>query len=89
MITPDPLGLVISALNDPTTILCMGSQSFNVKLALLQNVDTIMWGHQRQRHQVDENWSSDGATECIFLDSPDYDISPDIVFESMNKQLEK
>ncbi len=88
LITQDPFKLVVSALNDFDTFLCIGSQSFNVKLALLQNVDTIMWGHQRKRHQIDENWSSDKKTKCIFLDSPNYDISPEIVFDNIMKYFE-
>jgi len=89
LISRDPLNLVISALYDFNTFLCVGSQSFNVKLALLQNVDTIMWGHQKQRHQIDENWSSNGKTECMFLETKDYKISPYIIFDSIMKYLEK
>jgi hypothetical protein len=77
----DPLERILYALNAPNTALAVSSQSFLGKLALLQNVNTIMWGHQKQRHQVDENWSSDPKISCTFIEDMDYNISPDVIYE--------
>ena len=86
IVNKSPFAMIIAALNDPDTILAISSQSFGGKLALLQNVDTVMWGHQRHRHQVEENWSNDN-TICYYMDSPDYDIEPRDVFSMITNVL--
>jgi len=86
LVTKDPFPMIITALNDDNTILTACSQSFGGKLSLLQNVDTIMWGHQRHRHQVEENWSGDN-TVCSFIEDEDYIIYPEDVFEIIKHHL--
>jgi hypothetical protein len=83
----DPLETLLCALNDTRTVLAVSSQSFLGKLALLQNVHTLMWGHQKQRHQVDENWSSDPEVICTFIESMNYDVEPNTIYEHINAFL--
>lgn len=87
IVTDNPFSMNICALNDPNTILTLASQSFGGKLALLQNVDTVMWGDQKQRHQVDENWSTDPNTICQFIEDLDFSSTPEDIFEVVKNHL--
>ena len=89
LISDDPFSMMLAALNDPNTHLAVSSQSFGGKLALLQNVDTIMWGHQKQRHKVDENWSSKEGVKCIFFEDMEYNIKPEGIFSAIEDYIEE
>jgi len=84
LISDDPFPMMLEALNNPNSVLAVSSQSFGGKLALLQNVDTIMWGHQKQRHKVDENWSSKEGVRCIFFEDIKYNIDPTTIFTTID-----
>jgi hypothetical protein len=87
LIDEDPFAMTIAALNDENTILTACSQSFGGKLSLLQNVDTVMWGHQRYRHQTEENWSSNSNTVCQFIEDNDYVLRPEDIFGVIKEHL--
>jgi len=87
LISDMPFPMNLCALNDPNTVLAVSSQSFGGKLALLQNVDTVMWGHQQKRHQEEENWSTDPNTVCHFIYDQDYSCTPDDVFSVIKNHL--
>lgn len=80
LISIDPFVDTLCALADENTIMSVSSQSFMGKLSLLQNKDTLMWGHQKQRHQIDENWSSKDGVKCFFVESLDYKVSPEEIY---------
>jgi len=87
IVTDNPFPMNLCVLNDPNTILAVASQSFGGKLALLQNVDTVMWGDQKQRHQVKENWSTNPNTVCQFIDDQDFSSTPEDIFKIAMKHL--
>jgi hypothetical protein len=87
IINDSPLDEILWVLNDPQTVLVVSSQSFGGKLALLQNVDTLMWGHEKYRHQVAENWSTQEGVTCTFIEDMNYSSSPELIFETIEGLL--
>jgi hypothetical protein len=87
LVNDDPMVPMLCALADPKTVLAISSQSFLGKLALLQNVNTLMWGHQKDRHQNYENWSSKEGVRCNFIEDMEYSVSPQSVLETMMEML--
>jgi hypothetical protein len=70
------VGLTIEALRRARC--CVGSQSAIPILSNLVGTRTVMWGHEKQRHAVDENTA---GTECKFIESPNYDCKPEEVMQ--------
>jgi hypothetical protein len=70
------VGLTIEALRRARC--CVGSQSAIPILSNLIGTRTVMWGHEKQRHAVDENTA---GTECKFIESPNYDCKPEEIMQ--------
>ena len=87
LISNNPFVDTLCSLDNPKTVLCVASQGFSGKLALLQNVNTVMWGHQKKRHQVGENWSTNPKTVCDFIDDKFYNINPQVIFNHVKKMI--
>lgn len=58
--------------------MAIGSQSALPILALHQGVPTLMWGHEKERHERELNWFN---TPCRFLLDEKYDLSAKSIFE--------
>jgi lipopolysaccharide biosynthesis glycosyltransferase len=59
------LDLMIAFCNAKLTRAAVGNQSGTVKITLLSGTPTFMFGDERQRHTVDENWAK---TKCGFFE---------------------
>ena len=51
------LDLMVSLCNTRRAVAAVGNQSGTVKITLLCGTPTFIFGHERKRHMVDENWS--------------------------------
>jgi len=77
------LGLTIEALKH--SCLTIGQQSALPILSNYLGKKTIMWGHEKVRHQVIENPYN---TKCIFFEEPtvQYNTNPKIIFKNILKE---
>jgi hypothetical protein len=66
--------------------LTIGSQSGIPNISLLMKVPVIMWGHQRQYHTVNYNITK---TKVTFIDDQKYNCEPEIVFNTLKKEMEE
>ena len=64
----------------------IGSQSALPLLALHQRVPTLMWGHEKKRHEGELNYFS---TPCRFIEDPGYGSTVNAVFEEFEKLREE
>lgn len=60
--------------------MAVGSQSALPILSMHQEVPTLMWGGERERHEKELNYFD---TPCRFLDDPKYAIAPERVIEEL------
>jgi len=74
------IGLTIECIKK--SFVTVGSQSAIPLLSNFLNVPTIIWGHEKQRHQVNENYNN---TKCIFIDDMKYICDPLIIFNQIEK----
>lgn len=65
--------------------MAIGSQSALPILALHQGVPTLMWGHEKDRHERELNWFD---TPCRFLLDERYDLPAESIFEEF-REFEK
>lgn len=79
------IGLTIEAMKH--SCLTIGQQSALPILSNYLGTKTIMWGHEKVRHQVRENPYN---TKCIFFeeDSVQYTTSPKIIFKNILKETQ-
>ena len=77
------IGLTIELFNRAK--LTIGSQSGIPNISLLMRVPVIMWGHQKHYHTVNYNIRK---TRVNFIDDPKYDCNPEIIFETLKRELE-
>jgi hypothetical protein len=58
----------------------IGQQSGNPILSLHLGTPVISWGHEKQRHAIDEN---PRGTLCHFFEDPTYSIRPEVIFHQI------
>ena len=56
----------------------LGSQSALPILSMHQEVPTLMWGHEKERHEKELNYF---GTPCRFIEDPEYKVSVEQVME--------
>lgn len=69
------IDVTIAFLERATTYIT--SQSGSTHLGLQTGCPSIVLGHEEKRHAVEENYLK---TPCMFLETPNYNADPDIVF---------
>lgn len=72
------IGLVIEAIK--ASRLTVGQQSGNPILSLLLGIPVVSWGHEKERHSIEDNPK---GTPICFFDDPTYSIKPDIVYQKI------
>jgi len=72
------IGLVIEAMR--ASKVTVGQQSGNPILSLHLGTPVISWGHEKQRHAVDENYK---RTPCYFFDDPTYSVRPEVIYQKI------
>ena len=77
------IGLTIEAIKN--SILTIGQQSALPVLSNYLKTPTIMWGHEKKRHQKLENPLN---TRCVFFEelSIHYNTNPNLIFEAILKE---
>jgi hypothetical protein len=77
-----PIGLTIEAIR--YSKLVVGPQSAIPVLANLLKTPTLMWGHEQERHQKQQNHYN---TPCTFLVDMEYTLHPTLVMSAIKKEL--
>ena len=70
------IGLTIEAIKRSS--LTVGTQSAIPILSNLMKTPTLMWGHEKDRHQKNENIFD---TKCIFVIDREYKVDPQLIFD--------
>ena len=85
------LDMMIAAFNTRMCICSVGNQSAPPKISLLCRCPSYMFGHERKRHQIEENWSN---TPCGFWEArlssngyiiPNFNLMIDDIIKFINR----
>ena len=80
----ESIDLSIALLND--AVCSITSQSGSTHLSLQSLCPSLIIGHERQRHAVDENYLK---APVMFVETKNYDVNPKFVFDSFSQFYEE
>lgn len=70
------IGLTIEAIR--SSVLTIASQTAAPLLSQLLGTPTLVWGHEKKRHSLEENLKN---TPCLFIEDKTYSLSPQKIFD--------